>query len=283
MASARVAGTLAIEVDDQLLREFVREIIDASAGPDDPPATDEDLAAMVPLVAEALALERPIDTEVELVVEAGEWVVCGGLAVGATDDADAAGPVVSSEGLCALATPAELSGLGPLEYDASTGYNEVCTYSWADWNGYHAATVGLIFEATLDEWRQVFPPDDELEVLGVPAFSSGADLFVEAGEDVLQVTVSLPGSAPEGVDAGLQARRIGELLLPRLGGLVPAQPVRTPETPPRASLCDSLSLLDLNRLAGRASTRPTVTPGSVSGASRTRRPGSIRSWPPSPT
>ena len=255
-ASARVTGTLGIDVDDEQLREFVREIIEAGAGPDDPPISADDIGQMVPLAADALGLHQPIDTEVSLVLEGDGWVVCGGFDSGVqgNDGRNGADPIVSSDGLCALATPTELSQLSSLEYDSSTGYNEFCTYSQSDWDGYHASTIGIIFDSTLDEWRDAFVPDGELEIAGTAAFSSGSDVFAQAGADVLQVQVSLPEMAPGDVDAATQAVRISELFLPRVGDFVinAAEPQPTAEPALGPTLCEGMSLLDLNLTSGRA-------------------------------
>ena len=256
-ASARVTATLAIDVEDQQMREFVREIIEASAGPDDLPVTDDDVDEMVPLAADAMGLRQPLDAEIGLTLEDGEWVVCGGFGGVNAESGDryAVEASVSTEGLCGLATPAEVSELGLLEYDSSTGFGEFCTYSQSDWDAYHAATVSLILEASLDDWREVYPPDGELEVAGAQAFSSGQDVFTASGEDVLQVSVSLPQDASSGnVDPVTQAVRISELFLPRLDELLRggSEPEDASASTPGASLCDGVALDELNAASGRA-------------------------------
>ncbi len=237
-ASARVSGRLRIEVDPQELRALTRELVEAGSGSDDPPVSDAAVEEMLPFVVEALGLEQRLESEVSLVLEDDAWVVCGGLGL------------QTAAGLCALATPSELSQLSSLDYDASTGFDDFCTYSGADAEDYHAATVSLIPDTTLDDWREVFPSDSELEIAGAPAFSFESDLFIEADRDILQVTVWLPEAAPPDVDAITQATRISELVLPRLQGRPVTQGRSAGES--ERSLCDGTTLFDLNGASGRS-------------------------------
>ena len=236
-ARARVTGRLVIEVDPRELRALTRELLEAGSGPRDPPVSKAEVEEMLPFVREALALEQRLDSEVSVIVEDGTWVVCGGLGLQA------------AAGLCDLATPGELSQLSSLDYDASTGFDEFCTYSGSEADDDHAATVSLIPDTTLGEWRDIFPSGADLEIAGVPAFSFGGDLFSEADGGVLQVSVSLPEAAPPDVDAITQAMRISELVLPRLEDLILPAPGSTSVSGP--SLCDGISLLDLNEASGR--------------------------------
>lgn len=218
-----VTGTINVDVDRKALRELVRELLEAGAVAGDPAPTRADVDAALPFVSDMLGLERQLDEMVTVVVEDGEWVVCGGFGIGLPeyDEGDEAVPAVSREGLCALADPQELSELGPWTYDSSAGFNDSCTYHRSDWEAYHAATVLLLPETDLDDWREVYLPDGEFEVGGAPAFSSGTSLFTAAGEDVLEVIVTPPErAAQDRVKAVRQARRISTLLLPRLDRLV---------------------------------------------------------------
>ena len=167
-AEAEVSATIVVDVDEEQMRELVRELLEAGTAPADPALTDADVDAALPFMADVLGLDQPIDESVTLVAEDGEWVVCGGFDSGLSSPGDQyeTEPIVSDDGLCALATPAELSELSSLEYDSSTGFNEFCTYSQSDWDAYHAATLGLVAETTLDDWREVYVPDRELEVGG---------------------------------------------------------------------------------------------------------------------
>ena len=245
-ASARVTGRLVIEVDPQELRALTRELVEAGSSPGDPPVSEAEVEEMLPFVREALALEQRLDSEVSVVVENGAWVVCGGLGLQA------------AAGLCALATPGELSRLSSLDYDASTGFDDFCTYSGSEAEGDHGATVSLMPDTTLDEWRDVFPPEADFEVAGAPAFSFGSDLFSEVDGSVLQVSVWLPEAAPRDVDAITQAMRISELVLPRLEDLLVAEPGSTSVSGP--SLCDGISLLELNEASGRTFDRAEGDP-----------------------
>ncbi len=240
---------------------------------------------MMPLVAEALGFERPIDAEVDTGgrgLASGSFVA--GFTAGAThDDSYAAEPIVSSEGLCAVATPAELSRAGPARVRRQHGLQR----------GMHLQ-LGRLERLPRGDGRPHLRGHARRVAPDLPAgrraggarrarFQLRRGPLHRGRRERAAGHGHLARAAPEGVDALLQARRIGELLLPRLDRLVLAEPAPTPATPPGASFCDSLSLLDLNRRPAVASTRPTVTPGSVCGASRTRRPGSKWSWPPSRT
>jgi hypothetical protein len=236
-ARARVTGRLVIEVDPQELRALTRELVEAGSGPGDLPVSEAEVDEMLPFMLEALALEQRLDSEISLVLEDDAWVVCGGLGLQA------------AAGLCDLATPGELSRLSSLDYVESTGFDELCTYGGSHAQDYHAASVSLIPDTTLDEWREVFPPEADFEVAGVPAFSFGSDLFSEADGGVLQVSVWLPEAAQRDVDAITQALRISELVLPRLEDVLVAEPGSTSVSGP--SLCDGISLLELNEASGR--------------------------------
>lgn len=218
-----VTGAIRVDVDEAALRDLVLELLEAGAVAGDPAPTTADVDAALPFVSDMLGLRRQMDELVTVVVEGGEWVVCGGFGIGlpAYDEQDGSAPAVSAEGLCALATPQELSELGPWTYDSSAGFNDSCTYHRSKWAAYHAATVLLLPDTSLDDWREVYQPDGEFEIDGAPAFSSGANLFAAAGEDVLEVIVTPPQRAAGDVKKAVnQARRISGLFLSRLDGLV---------------------------------------------------------------
>ena len=84
---------------------------------------------------------------------------------------------------------------------------------------------------------------------GNAAFRSGDQLFVEVGNDVLQVITYLGEEPPAEVDVLTYASHIAELFIPVLPELQAEEPLlmATPEAE-GPSLCDSLSLEAINAL-----------------------------------
>jgi|GEM_PF-4179644 len=258
-ATAQVGGTMSMSVPDDQVEDLVRAMLEADQGPDDPPLSEEDLAFMVPLMGSALNSTAPIDEEVTLVVEDGQWLVCGGLGEVPEEPDYGFEPSVSSDGLCALATPDELSTLSALAYDSSNGFESFCSYSISDFEDYHVTSITLELDGDAETIAGYYGSDQPLEVGGAAAFAPGPEgfgnqLLTQVGPDILLVSVNLPEDPPEGLDWLTQAILVTELLMPRMADfrfeLVGPTPPPTPEPTPEVSLCESLPMEVLNEQTG---------------------------------
>ncbi len=254
-ASVRVTGTMSLDAGGADVGELARSILEADMGAD---ASDEDLERMLPFIEMAFSQELPIDEEVELIVENGEWVVCGGLLEPEEPDYGFE-PVVSTEGLCGIVSPQDLNAVSELQYDSANGFENFCSYSNSDFDDYHGANVNLEFDEDVERMAQMYGADQALEVGGAAAFATGSDglgtnLITQAGQDVLIVSVTLPEDPPAGLDWLTQATGVTEVFLPRVAEarleLVGPTPPPTPEPTPEMALCESLSLDALNELTG---------------------------------
>jgi hypothetical protein len=254
-ATAQVRATMVMSTPEDDTEELVRRMLEA----DGESVSDEDLEFMLPLMSTALNSRLPIDEEVTFVVEDGEWLVCGGLVEEPEEPDFGFEPTVSNEGLCGIASPDELSALSPLQYDSSSGYETFCTYSTSDYRDYHGTTLDFQLDQDVETVAPYYGATEQVEVGGATAFAAGPDgygnqLLTQVGEDVLFVSVSLSENPPDGVDWLTQATLVTELLMPRLAEfrleLAGPPPEPTPEPTPEISLCESLSMLELNELTG---------------------------------
>lgn len=254
-ALVRAQGTMRIEIDEAALRELVRQMI--AAGGEEP--TEEQVDSMVDFMRSSMSGEQPIDEEIRVILEGGEWLVCDEL--GGDEEPDPGyEPSVSQEGMCGLASPEELSALGPLVYDSSDGFAEICTYSYSSFEAYHSVTLSLDRGIALSDMTQWYPEGQDTSVAGLPAYAVNDTLFVQAQEGVLQVQAYLgEDDAAAGLDPLSVAIQVAELFIPRLSQL-PGDPLDGPDPddgsfPPTddvdvsGSLCDLLTLAELNALA----------------------------------
>jgi hypothetical protein len=253
IAVVKVAATMSMSVADDQVEDLVRAILEAEAGPDDPPASEANVEMMVGLMGSAFNQTQRIEEEVSVIREDGEWLVCGGLWE-EPEEPPIGEASWSGEGLCALLAVDEVNAVGTLQYASAAGFETVCTISSSMGleDGFHSATLSLNEGYQLATFEGVFGVDEEREVAGYPAFSSGDQVLVQVGEDVLQVSVFLDENAPDGVDAVTQAIGLAALVAPRLASLVVATPEPTLEPTPEESLCASLTLDELNELTGLA-------------------------------
>ena len=247
-ATVRFTATMSVAVMEDQIEDLVRAILEADQGPDDPPPSDEDVAATMSLLRSAFGQTEAIEEEVTLVQEDGEWLVCGGLL---EPDEPVVEEAWATDGLCSLLTPEDVNSISELQYASAMGFEVVCTVSSSlSADDYHSATLILNEGYDMDVFRGSFAVDEELEVGGYPAFTSGDQLIVEAGPNVLQVTVSLGEDPPPGADAIAQAVGLAQLVLPRLSEVATPTAEPTPEPTPEVSLCESLPMEQLNALTG---------------------------------
>jgi hypothetical protein len=256
-ATLTVSATMFMSVPDDQVDAIVRALLEADLGPDDPPVTDADVGMMAGFMGTALNQTQAINEEVTAIREEGEWLVCGGLIDEPEEPDYGFEPSVSSEGMCGITTPEELSTLGPLEYDSAGGFAEFCTYSTVDFDDYHTSSISLSSHQDAGELAGLFDADQELEVAGAQAYASGPDAFsdqllVQVGDDALQIGVTIEYEAD--VDWLTQATLIAELVAPRIPeyreAIFGPEPEPTPEPTPEISLCEALPLDELNGLTG---------------------------------
>ena len=216
-ATVAVTATMSMDVPEDEMEAIVRAVMEADLGPDDPPVSDDDLEMMMGFVGSAFNQTQAIDQEVTVVREEGSWLVCGGLVdepEGPTVD-----PVVSSEGMCGIATPDEISAAGSLEYDSSSGFGEYCSFSTADYDSFHSLSVSLGTGQDAAQLASFLGADQELTVAGSPAFATAPDatgnqLLVQVGDDLLQVSIFVDEGTE--IDWLEELTAISELLIPRI-------------------------------------------------------------------
>lgn len=255
-ATVGVTGTLSLDVAEDEVESLARSMLSADS---DMELSEEDMAMMLPLVEMVLTQSYPLDREVTLVVEDGEWVVCGGLVDEPEEPDFGFEPSVSEEGLCGVVRPEELNAVSELRYDSSNGFAGVCSYSNSDYDAYHSASVTVEFDTDAEMYAQAYGADQSLEVAGAPAWASGPDSFgttllTQVGDDLIMVNISLPEDVPDGLSWLGQAVLVTELFMPRLDEarelILGPPPSPTPEPTPEASLCETLPLDELNELTG---------------------------------
>ncbi len=249
-ATVAVSATMSMSVADDQIEDLVRAIIAADLGPDDPPPSDEDVEMMMGFMGSAFNQSQSLDEEITLVREDGEWLVCGGL-VEPQEPAVAEQPW-PSEGMCGLLDVDSVNAVGSLQYTTASGFGPVCSVSSSieDFETYHSATLSLNEGYDHETFQGAFGLDEELEVAGYPAFAAGDQVFVQVGDDVLQVTVFLGERPPADVDAVTQAVGLAELVIPQLSRIATPAPEPTPEPTPEVPLCEGFGLDELNGLTG---------------------------------
>lgn len=253
-ATVLARATMIMSVPDGQVDDIVRAVLESERAADDPPVTDEDVEMMAGFMGSALNQAQAIDEEVTVTREDGEWRVCGGLVDRREPTVEVS---VSSDGLCGIATPAELSEVGTLAYDSSFGFIPTCTYSTSDFERFHSASISLLVDTELERLAAAFGADQEVEAAGMPALATSIDSFgnqllVDVGEDLLQVSVAVDGDT--GVDWLAEATAITELLVPRIPSIreeiTGPAPEPTLQPTPEISLCEGLTVEDLNEETG---------------------------------
>lgn len=248
-ATVRLQASLTVAVDDDSVDDLVRAILEADLGPDDPPPTDEDVEMMAGFMGGFLNMSQPIDEEVSLVREDGEWLVCGGLV---DEPEEPTTTSESSEGLCGFVGLEALNAVSAIGYDSSQGFETMCTYLQMR-DDFASATVSFDTGSDLETLSQFYGVEQELEVAGRPAFFGSDLLAVALDGGVLQVSIFAgEDAAPEAALA--EAISLAELfvpLAPELSALAAGpEPDPTPEPTPEISLCEALSLAELNEASG---------------------------------
>ena len=198
-----------------------------------------------------------IDEEIEVVLEAGEWLVCEDLGLMGSGSADTMA-MVSEDGLCAALSIDELNALGALQYDSSFSGPDSCTYQSSSLDdGFY--NVGLYVQSgTLEQWQEWYPGGTDATVAGTPAYGADSQLLVALPEDEILTVAPFvdDASQPEGFDALAYATLIAEIALPRMpdverfdfGAFEPELPVE-PEPSQAIDLCEALSLEQLDALS----------------------------------
>ena len=200
-AIVNLTATLRVTFDEERLREVVRAQLEAGGQE----ATDED----VELMLDALAVsDVPVDEDLTVVERSGDWLICepGG---GFTD-----------AGMCGLVTPDEIAALSPVPIDSNVGSGDYCQWIGTTDSDYFSVDVGLIRDASLDDYRADDPTAGDLTVGDRAAIAASGQLFVEVEGGVLSVLPDLVDApSAQAVDPIAFASRVAELFLPRLGQL----------------------------------------------------------------
>ena len=216
----RLTGTMSMNVEEDDIEALALAMLEADMGDE---LSEEDIEMMLPFMTMAFTQTVPMDEEITVVNEDGEWLICGGLGEASADDVDfdddfGGVAEVEPEGVCGLATAEEVTAAGVLQYDAGSGW-ELTSCSYQNWETYHNATVTVELDTDAAYAAGAYGADRELEVAGGPAFTSDYDnapLIVQVGPDMLRVEVWPPDPAPDGYDGLQQATAIAELFAPRV-------------------------------------------------------------------
>jgi len=237
-ATVAVNALMTMSVPDDQIEPLVHAILEADLGPDDPPVSHDEVDFMLALMGSSFNQTQAIEQEATVVRKEGRWLVCGGL-VDEPESVPGFEPTVSTvstEGLCGIVTPDELSALSSLAYDSATGFGEFCSFYTSDFEDYHTTAVSLSPNFDVAEMASIYGAEQETEVAGARAFASDPELgtqqlFTQVGEDVLEVSVDID-YAVDDVDWLTQASLITELLMPRLPAFREALVGPTPEPTP---------------------------------------------------
>ena len=200
-AIVSLVATLRVTFDEERLREVVRAQLEAGGQE----ATDEDIELMLGALAVS---EVPVDEDLTVVERDGEWLICepGG---GFTD-----------AGMCGLVTPDEIAALAPVPIQSNVGSGEFCQWIGATETDYLSVDVGLIRDASLDDYRSDDPFASELTIGDRAALISSGQLFVEVEGGVLSVVPDLQDApSAQALDPIAFASSVAELFLPRLDRL----------------------------------------------------------------
>ena len=183
-ATVRLTATLNVSIDEAQARDMVRALLEAEGGD----VTDEDIDLMLPFMLSAFGEDQEIDDELMLVLEAGQWLVCGGLG---TEQVEPVGPAasVSFEGICGLTSIAQLNAITPaeLEYDSSFGGEAFCSYSVSSYEVPPADFDPVVYLTQVAELYVPLIPELEVDVAVAPIEPTVAEIEVPS----LCETVSL--------------------------------------------------------------------------------------------
>lgn len=259
-ATIRLTGSMSMNVEEDQLEALAMAAMAADMGE----VSEEDLEMMLPFLMMAFTQTTPMDEELTVVNEGGQWLVCGGLGEAPADDLgfdDEFGIVsnVSTDGVCGLVLPEELTAAGQLTYDTSSGWDiSNCTYSSSDFESYHSATVFVELDTDAQSNAGAYGADQTLEVAGSPAYASSqpnVPFFVQVGPDMLNISVWPPDPAPDGYDQMAQTMAIAELFVPRI---VDSRAELIPPVLPL--LCDLTFAVDFETTTGLVLNGGNVSP-----------------------
>jgi hypothetical protein len=131
-ATVHVTGSSSFDIEPDRIPELAQAVAVSQLGAD---ASQEEIDMVAPMLEGLLTRTIPVDEDLTLVNEDGQWLVCGAF-LGIDDTGPATEATVSGDGLCALATPEELSSVTRHAYDSSFGIDagpeQTCNYSTSD-------------------------------------------------------------------------------------------------------------------------------------------------------
>ncbi len=206
-AIAWVTATIAASLDEGGLRRALRSA-SWSGGIVDDAIRRSVLEQRIHDQLTAIPSPAFIDSEVELVHEAGAWKVCGDIGWGmdALDPGD----------VCGLLSPAELAILVAIPFTERVPEGSGCTYAASDDAGQLSTVNVRLEEGDLDLVRSTFADGTSVRVDGFDAFIAAGSLWVDLGGQLLTIQPTLIG-APGGTDPGMLAQAIAEVIVPRIG------------------------------------------------------------------
>jgi hypothetical protein len=213
-AVVSVSGRLTGEIDEEVARTFVRQLLEASGQE----ASDEAVDSFVPMLMDPLEEGTDLGSDIEVVLEDGAWLVCGDLGGGEEPyDADAT-PEPVENSLCELLGLDEINDIGPVQYDFADAYvSDSCTWEGDYETSFHSLSAYLQPETSLEQIRGAYPDGTEVTVAGRDALQVGSELYVDLAPATLVLFAALdeaPGA--EGVDPGEYIIAIAEVLVPRI-------------------------------------------------------------------
>ena len=244
-AIVNLAATMRVTFDEEQLREYVRAQLEAGGQE----ATDEAVEAMIGALASG---DVPVDEDLTVVERDGEWLICE------------AGGGFTDEGMCGLVSPDDIAALAPVPIQSNVGSGDFCQWIGATDIDYFSVDVGLIRDASLDDYRAADPDAQDVTAAGQPAIASFGQLLVEVDQGILSVVPYLEDSpSAEGIDPIEFATSVAELFVPRLGELPATVDEDTGgSTDPNAGLLADCGVISLDDLAAIG----PLTYDSVSGS-----------------
>lgn len=250
-ALAHLTATLTIAVDDAQARELVRVMAEL-----DGQAIDEaELDFIVPIMLESFGEAQLIDDDVTLVRLNDQWLVCGGLGVDETEGPNLAASV-SFDGICGLASLADVNAVGPAElaYDSSYGEEDYCSYSSTSYETYYSTTLSLERGEDVELYRSFYPDGLDVTVSGLPAYTAADQLFVGLAEGVLLIDVLAGETLPADFDGLDYMTKLARLFIPLIPELEVGEDAGAGDLDfdgsGQPSLCDAISTDTLATLSG---------------------------------
>jgi hypothetical protein len=213
-AVVRVAGSLVIDLDVQVAREFVRQVLEVMGQE----ATDEMIDMLLPELMSSLQQNNDLSDDVDVTLEDGQWLVCEALGEDGPDETEGPTETFLPMGdLCALVTIDELNSLDDtLQYANATAGLSDCTFA-ADLDVVEEYfTLSIRYEeGELDPLKDIFEGGQDVTIAGFPAYATETATWVDIGERLFTIQPVLLGTLAESVDPIAYAAAVGELVVPR--------------------------------------------------------------------